>query len=104
MTTFISKKLEGMIQSDIRQMTRECNRVEGINLGQGVCNMPTPPLVRDGAIDAIRERKSMYSLPEGIPELREAIAKIDPLLATVAFDDINSTMLKTYDTFLQGGN
>jgi aminotransferase len=29
----------------------------------------------EGAIGAIHERKSMYSLPEGIPELREAIAK-----------------------------
>ncbi len=74
MNPFVSKNIKGMIQSDIRQMTRECNRVGGINLGQGVCNMPTPPLVRDGAIDAIQERKSIYSLPEGIIELREAIA------------------------------
>jgi len=39
--------------------------------------------------------------PEIFEKIREAITKIDPLLATVALDDINSTMLKTYDTFLQ---
>lgn len=55
-------------------MTRECERVGGINLGQGICDLPTPPLVRDGAIAAINAQKSVYSYPEGIVELREAIA------------------------------
>lgn len=55
-------------------MTRECERVGGINLGQGICDLPTPPLVRDGALEAIRAQKSTYSFPEGILELRRAIA------------------------------
>ncbi len=55
-------------------MTRECERVGGINLGQGICDLPTPALVADGAIHAIQNRKSLYSYPEGILELREAIA------------------------------
>lgn len=74
MINFLSKRLEGLVQSDIRHMTRECSRVGGINLGQGVCDLPTPPLVRDGALKAIQEGKSIYSFPEGIIELREAIA------------------------------
>ena len=69
-----SRRLQGLVQSDIRRMTRECERVQGINLGQGICDLPTPPLVRDGAIAAIREQKSTYSLPEGARELREVIA------------------------------
>ena len=56
-------------------MTRECERVGGINLGQGICDLPTPPLVRDGAIAAIRENRSTYSFAEGAAELRTAIAK-----------------------------
>lgn len=56
-------------------MTRECERVGGINLGQGICDLPTPPLVAEGAIEAIRERKSTYSYPEGTLELRQQIAK-----------------------------
>jgi len=55
-------------------MTRECERVGGINLGQGICDLPTPALVAEGAIAAIRARKSLYSYAEGIAELREAIA------------------------------
>jgi len=53
-------------------MTRECERVQGINLGQGICDLPTPSLVRDGAIAAIRENRSTYSFAEGTRELREA--------------------------------
>jgi len=71
----IARRLEGLVQSDIRRMTRECERVSGINLGQGICDLPTPPLVRDGAIAAIREGRSTYSFAEGTPQLREAIAR-----------------------------
>jgi aminotransferase len=55
-------------------MTRESNRVGAINLGQGICDLPTHPLVAMGARAAIDARKSIYSYPEGIQELREAIA------------------------------
>jgi aminotransferase len=72
---FLSNRLRGMAQSEIRNMTRECERVGGINLGQGLGDLPTPPPVRDGAIRAIQERKSLYSFPEGIVELRRLIAE-----------------------------
>lgn len=75
MSRFRARRLEGLVQSDIRRMTRECDRVGGINLGQGVCDLPTPPLVRDGAIAAIEAQQALYSYPEGIAELREAIAR-----------------------------
>src|SRR3954469_17617650 len=71
----IARRLQGLVQSDIRRMTRECERVNGINLGQGICDLPTPPLVRDGAIAAIREHKSTYSFAEGSRKLRDAIAQ-----------------------------
>jgi aminotransferase len=71
----IARRLRDLVQSDIRRMTRECERVSGINLGQGICDLPTPPLVRDGAIAAIRENRSTYSFAEGARELREAIAR-----------------------------
>src|SRR5256885_4663833 len=68
--------LQALAQSDIRRMTRECERVAGgINLGQGICDLPTPPLVRDAAIAAIREGRSVYSFAEGTVQLREAIAR-----------------------------
>ncbi|MCA1826653.1 MAG: aminotransferase class I/II-fold pyridoxal phosphate-dependent enzyme [Myxococcales bacterium] len=71
----IARRLQDLAQSDIRRMTRECERVSGINLGQGICDLPTPELVRDGAIAAIRANKSTYSFAEGAPELRTAIAR-----------------------------
>jgi aminotransferase len=71
----IANRLQGLLQSEIRRMTRECERVGGINLGQGICDLPTPPLVRDGAIAAIRENRSTYSFAEGAAELRQAIAQ-----------------------------
>jgi aminotransferase len=74
MREFLCDRLRGLGQSEIRNMTRECERVGGINLGQGLGDLPTPPLVRDGAIQAIHERKATYSFPEGTIELRGAIA------------------------------
>ncbi|QOJ14651.1 MAG: pyridoxal phosphate-dependent aminotransferase [Planctomycetia bacterium] len=74
MTIPISQRLSGMTQSEIRNMTRECERVGGINLGQGLGDLPTPPVVREGAIAAIHALKGQYSFPEGVVELRKLIA------------------------------
>lgn len=71
----IASRLQSIVQSDIRRMTRECERVGGINLGQGICDLPTPELVREGAIEAIRSNRSTYSFAEGAIELRQAISK-----------------------------
>ncbi len=72
---FLSRRLEGLVQSDIRRMSRECNRLGGLNLGQGLCDMPTPPPVAAGAKAAIDARESTYTYPEGIAPLRELISE-----------------------------
>jgi len=69
-----SRRLGGLVQSDIRRMTREADRVGAINLGQGLGDLPTPPPVAAGATAAIAARKATYTYPEGIIELRRAIA------------------------------
>ena len=74
MAKFYSRRLEGLAQSDIRFMSRECDRVGGINLGQGLCDLPTPPSVAAATKQAIDDRRSMYTYPEGALELRQAIA------------------------------
>jgi aminotransferase len=71
----ISDRLRGLVQSDIRRMSRECERVGGINLGQGICDLPTIPELVEGACDAIRSNKATYSKFEGIDVLRERIAR-----------------------------
>ncbi|HEV7241042.1 MAG TPA: pyridoxal phosphate-dependent aminotransferase [Thermoanaerobaculia bacterium] len=70
----ISDRLRGLVQSDIRRMSRECERVGGINLGQGICDLPTIPELVEGACDAISSSKATYSKFEGIDPLREKIA------------------------------
>lgn len=69
-----SQRLAGLAQSPIRAMTRACNAVGGINLGQGICDLPTPDAVRAAAIHAVQEDWSIYSYAEGIGSLRAAIA------------------------------
>src|SRR6266581_4923167 len=71
----ISDRLRGLVQSDIRRMSRECDRVGGINLGQGICDLPTIPELVEGACDAIAGHKATYSKFEGIDLLRERIAR-----------------------------
>jgi aminotransferase len=62
------------VQSDIRRMSRENERVGGINLGQGICDQPTPDLIKDETISAIRADRNAYSRLEGIDPLRASIA------------------------------
>jgi aminotransferase len=71
----LSARARGVVQSDIRAMTRAVEAVGGVNLGQGVCDLPTHPAVKAGAIEAIEASRAAYSLYEGIAPLREAIAK-----------------------------
>ena len=71
----ISDRLRGLVQSDIRRMSRECERVGGINLGQGICDLPTIPELVEGACEAIRGSKATYSKFEGIDLLRDRIAR-----------------------------
>src|SRR2546423_1794727 len=111
--TQISNRLKGLVQSDIRRMSRECERVSGINLGQGICDLPTIPELVEGACDAIASSKATYSKFEGIDLLRERIARkmerfnglrFDPMkeivvtvgstggFATAAMPDVNMTV------------
>jgi aminotransferase len=62
------------MQSEIRAMTAECDRIGGINLAQGVCDTGVPQVVADGAIAAIRDGYNIYTRMDGIERLRRAIA------------------------------
>ncbi len=72
---FAASRMQGLVQSDIRRLTIECDKVGGINLGQGICDLPTHPLVAQGAIDAIKEGKATYTHAMGLIELRRRIAE-----------------------------
>ncbi|MGK8557324.1 pyridoxal phosphate-dependent aminotransferase [Nocardia gipuzkoensis] len=71
---FLAERLYGLALSDIRRMSRESDRVGAINLGQGICDLPTPPVVAEAAKAAIEANHSTYTYPEGNRALRDAIA------------------------------
>jgi aminotransferase len=63
-----------IMQSEIRSMSVECDRMGGVNLAQGVCDTPLPASVQDAAIHAIEDGHNIYTRLDGIALLREAIA------------------------------
>ena len=71
---FEASRVAGIAQSDIRLMSRRCLEVGGVNLGQGICDQPTPDAVKAAAKAAIDGDQSIYSKYEGIDALRRAIA------------------------------
>ena len=61
-------------QSSIRAVTLAVNAAGGINLGQGLCDLPTPEPIRDGAHASLDRGVSTYTAYNGIAPLRRAIA------------------------------
>ena len=62
-------------QSEIRAMTQACASVKGLNMAQGVCDTPVPSIVLEGAQRALARGYNLYTRFDGLPELREAIAR-----------------------------
>jgi aminotransferase len=69
-----SDRTARLAQSDIRAMTLACAKVKGINMSQGVCDTPVPPIVIQAAKAAMDRGHNIYSRFDGISELRQAIA------------------------------
>jgi len=70
----IGKRSEWVLQSEIRNMSIECDRVNGINLSQGICDTEVPPVVRRAAQEAIDNGINSYTRYDGLEDLRKAIA------------------------------
>lgn len=73
-TLMLSELAPRVLQSEIRAMTMECDRMGGVNLAQGVCDTDVPAAVAEGAIKAIRDGHNIYTRLDGISRLRRAIA------------------------------
>lgn len=74
MSLKVSKRRPLVAQSEIRNMSIECARVGGINLAQGVCDLPVPRPVIEGAEAAMERGSNIYTRFDGRLELRKAIA------------------------------
>ena len=74
MSLKLSSRHEWVLQSEIRNMSIECDRMGGINLSQGVCDTEIPVSVRRAAQEAIESGVNTYTHYAGFSELRAAIA------------------------------
>lgn len=75
MSLKISQLSAEIAHSEIRNMSIECDRVGGINMSQGVCDLDLPRPVQDGAKEAIEDGINHYTRYDGLSFLREAIAR-----------------------------
>jgi len=75
MSLTLSKRADSIVQAEIRVMTIECEKVGGINLAQGVCDVGVPQPVARGAQIAIDDGINSYTRYDGLVELRRAIAR-----------------------------
>ena len=66
---------ESLSQSAIRSMTQRAVERGGVNLSQGLCDLPTPDKVKEAAARAIKENRNTYAPLNGLKALREEISK-----------------------------
>ena len=71
----LSARSDCVMQSEIRNMSIECEKVGGINLSQGVCDTEVPAAVRHAAAEAIEGGLNSYTRYDGIAALRREIAR-----------------------------
>ncbi len=70
----LSSRHEWVRRSELRSMSVECEKVGGVNLSQGVCDLEVPGVVREAAHAAIEAGQNSYSRHDGTAELRQAVA------------------------------
>jgi aminotransferase len=71
----VSKRSSFVVQSEIRNMSIESDKINGINLSQGICDVDLPKPVGRGAKQAIDQGINQYTRYDGLQQLRKAIAK-----------------------------
>jgi len=108
-----SEKTKDLKQSGIRAASIECAKIGGINLGQGVCDLPIPENIKREAAAAIEANKSLYSPCEGILELRQKIAnklagfnniKADPVTQILVTHGSTGAFVSAVNTLFNPGD
>jgi aminotransferase len=89
----LSQLASGALQSEIRAMSVECDRIGGINLAQGVCDTPVPAVVEAAAKQAMAAGNNIYTRCDGIDRLRKAIAEKQLRSYGVSYDPENEVMV-----------
>ena len=69
-----ARRTRTFTESVIREMTRVAREHDAVNLAQGFPDFPTPELLKEAAVDAIRADVNQYAITWGAPSLRRALA------------------------------
>ena len=86
MSLSLSKRMQWMMSSEIRNMSIACKNFGGIDLSQGDSDLEVPVAVRQGAIEAVEKGINTYTAYEGIFELRKKIAYKQKQLTGIEVD------------------
>jgi len=69
-----ARRTQTFTESVIREMTRVAREHDAVNLAQGFPDFPTPDVLKEAAIAAIRADINQYAITWGAPRLRHALA------------------------------
>lgn len=69
-----SQRVASLVQSDIRAMTQRCLELDGVNLGQGICDTPPPDEAVAGVTAALEKGANRYTRYDGIRRLRNVLS------------------------------
>ena len=69
-----ARRTRTFTESVIREMTRVARVHDAVNLAQGMPDFPTPELLKEAAVEAIRRDVNQYAITWGAPSLRNALA------------------------------
>ncbi len=72
----IAGQVASLKRARVRALTAAVESVNGVNMGQGSNLLPTPEPLIEAAYRAMRRGYNVYSVQEGIPELRAEIARL----------------------------
>ena len=70
-----AQRTQTFTESVIREMTRVAREHDAVNLAQGFPDFPTPTVLKEAAVQAIRADINQYAITWGAPRLRQALAK-----------------------------
>ncbi|MFP3154905.1 pyridoxal phosphate-dependent aminotransferase [Lachnospiraceae bacterium ZAX-1] len=81
-----SMRAKLLMQSEIRNMSIECDAIGGINLAQGICDLPLADILADAVLKAMKDGENHYTRYDGVEFLRKQIAR-----KAINFNKINTS-------------
>src|SRR6266850_2318350 len=109
MKQHINQRMAALAHSEIRAMTQACVQAKGLNMAQGVCDTPVPPVVLRAAAQALERGKTPRTKaiivnspgnPSGKVFSRQ---ELESIAATAQQHDLFAFTDEIYEYFLYDG-